>query len=248
MSAETETGQPSAQAGSGLQERPATDLNARSGSTLRTLILCGTIFGITTVVSGLFVITTGMNSTSNALRPQVTYSTAIASTIGQLNRESKLVVLTVPVNVSIYKKSEKWWAGLPMGTTEVLMIVPDNKVQYVMTLEAISEKNFTFDEAGKKLIFRAPAPQLDMEMVDIQSNPEEIKVRTNVGWARLDRSSGEGLRKSARAELREAVLAEGNKPFLQEQARQTGELHLRQLLMPLMRSLSEDVDLQIEFE
>jgi hypothetical protein len=173
----------------------------------------------------------------------------VASTIGELKREQKLVVLTVPITVMMHRTSEKNIGGiLPLGTTEMMMVVDDNRVQYIVQLQGITENDFVFDVARKTVTVRIPQPELDVEMVSVQSDPSKIHVMTNVGWARLDSSSGEKLRELARKELRETVIGEGMKPFIQDQARISAELAVRKLLTPLTRSLEDGVELKIEFK
>jgi hypothetical protein len=153
----------------------------------------------------------------------------------------------VPINVSIQKTKTKEWVGLELGKTEVLMVVPDNRVQYVINLQNVGEDNFSYNAETKRVRFQTAPPELDKEMVSLQSDPAQYKIMTDNDGFSTNISSGEKLRNAARAELHSAVIAEGSKSFLREQARQSAELHLRKLLSPMLRSMDPDVELEIEF-
>jgi len=172
----------------------------------------------------------------------------LSNTIGELHSHPKLVVLTTQINAEVNKASTTTWAGLNFGTTEVSVRAYGNRVQYYVPLDTLGTSNFVFDAPNKKLIVSVPAPRLDEELVDVQSNPALIDVETHNGWAKLDRYSGAPLREDARRDLRPAVIAAGRQALLQQKARQSGEKVLRELLQPLADALNPDVTLDIEFQ
>ena len=92
-----------------------------------------------------------------------------------------------------------------------------------------------------------PAPHLDSELVEVQSNPDAIDAQTDVGWGRLELFSGDFLLDEAKRELREAVLREGANPLLQEKAKTEAETAVRGLLKDWLPNLREDVELKVEF-
>ncbi len=216
----------------------------RIGS-LQLLILCGTLTVLVVILTAALM----WKSTLNVVQPRISITTAVAATVGDLKRESKLVVLSLPISITIHKVSTKeaLWGILPQGTSEVLMMVPDNRVQYVMQLEPVTADNFDYDAAKHTLKFRAPAPVLDEEMVSMQTDPDRVKIMTSTGWLRMDRFTGEKLRNAARTDVRNQVLAEARRPHYQDVAREIAELHLRKLLEPMMRTMDSNVKLVIEF-
>jgi len=215
-------------------------------TTAQIAILCVSLVLLAGIGAAVFA-WTGVTS---AMRPKITVTTAVAATVGELKRESKLVVLSLPISITIHKSSTKepLWGILPQGTAEVLMLVPDNRVQYVLNMESVSAENFEYDSSNHKLIFHAPLPMLDEEMVAIQPDPAKIKIMTNTGWLRTDIFSGEPLRSSARQEVKKHVLAEARKPHYRDIASEVAELHLRKLLGPMMRTVDGDVKLEIKFK
>jgi len=218
----------------------------RRFSTAQVAIVCFALVMLAAIGAGLFA----WSGVTNSMRPKIAVTTAVAATVGELKRETKLVVLTLPVSITIHKSSTKepLWGILPQGTAEVLMMVPDNRVQYVLNMEGVSAANFEYDAAKHKLIFHAPLPMLDEEMVSIQPDPAKIKLMTNTGWLRTDAFSGEPLRTSARQEVKKHVLAEARKPHYRDIASEVAELHLRKLLEPMMRTVDSDVKLEIRFK
>lgn len=212
---------------------------------LQLLIICTTLTVLVCVVTAALM----WKNTLSAVQPRISVTTAVAATVGDLKRESKLVVLSLPISITIHKISTKdpLWGILPQGTSEVLMMVPDNRVQYVLHLEPVTASNFEFDAANHKLRFQAPAPVLDEEMVSMQADPDKIKIMSSTGWLRMDRFTGEKLKAAARQDVRNQVLAEARRPHYQDVAREIAELHLRKLLEPMMRTMDSNVALVIEF-
>ena len=85
-----------------------------------------------------------------------------------------------------------------------------------------------------------PDPVLDEDMVDVQSDPSKIKIKTNVGRWRLDSKSGRFLRNQVRKSLREKVIAEGKKDMLIELARRNA----KSVLLELFERLSKEKNLK----
>jgi len=223
---------------------PSQPTQPRIGA-LQLLIICATLTVLIVVITAALM----WKSTLNVVQPRISITTAVAATVGDLKRESKLVVLSLPISITIHKISSKdpLWGILPQGTSEVLMLVPDNRVQYVLHLEQITAENFDYDSSSHKLKFHAPAPVLDEEMISMQSDPDKVKIMSSTGWLRMDRFTGEKLKTAARSDVRNQVLAEARRPHYQDVAREIAELHLRKLLEPMMRTMDSNVKLVVEF-
>lgn len=125
-----------------------------------------------------------------------------------LKREGKIVVMSSRVDVSINKKSNKRLLGLSRGTTEVVILAKENKVQYSVDLSKIE---YAYNGSDQTLYVSIPQAKLDESIVEVQSDPEKVSVFTKVGWARLDSRSGAQLRKEAMSELRERVIEAGSR-------------------------------------
>ena len=170
-----------------------------------------------TLVIIVLILTLGYFGTSvletaeNIIRPErkVTIDSIIYSTIGELKKESKIVVMTGEVNLSVKRSHTKFFSRLNLGTTVVEVLVPQNKVQYVIPTNAISEESFRWNDETGEVSIEIPTPVIDEEIVEIQSDPSLIKVRKEIGWGRLKSRSGEFLERQIRQDLRSLVIEEG---------------------------------------
>jgi hypothetical protein len=184
---------------------------------------------------------------AGAFGPTVTVDTLFSSAIGQIHSHPKLVVMTAPIDAEVSKASNTTWAGINFGTTTVRIRAHDNKVQYYVPLQNLATSNFVYDDIHKKLVVRVPAPVLDREIVDVQSDPAKIDIETSNGWAKLDTFSGAPLREEAQHDLRNAVLIAGSNELLEHEAERRGQEVLRNALRPIADALKPDVELDIEF-
>jgi hypothetical protein len=112
----------------------------------------------------------------------------------------------------------------------------------------VTPHDFRYDEVHKRLTVRLPAPKLDEEVVEVQSDPGKIEFRTDVGWARLNSRSGQFLREQAQRELRHAIIREGQNPLYIEKAKGNARESLKKLLEPMAGQLKEDVELEVQFK
>jgi hypothetical protein len=128
------------------------------------------------------------------------------------------------------------------------MIVPDNRVQYVLDLESVAEKNFDYDERRRVLTFHAPDPILDREMVNVQSDPRQIKiVEAGTGLYNLERLVREPVKNEHLQKIKGHVIREGEKPLYLAAARQSAELQVRKLLAPLQREMGGEIEVDVRF-
>ncbi|MGZ8899334.1 MAG: DUF4230 domain-containing protein, partial [Limisphaerales bacterium] len=153
-------------------------------------------------------------SIARATQPQVTVNTIIQTSLERLRKESKLVVYTADVAVMITKVSDKkvLYGKLDLGTTVVRVRAAGNKAQIIIPLSDVAESDIRFIESENKFIVTLPPPRVDESLVEVQTDPTFYEVQTDLGWARLDKFSGEFLREEAKRELRGSVIAEASHP------------------------------------
>ena len=185
---------------------------------------------------------------AQAFQPKVNVNTVIYTTLSNMVNQSKLVVLSTQINVDLTKSNEKVIWGVPLGTTTVTVRALDNRVQYCVPLTNISKGDFRYDGVHKRLTLRVPAPRIDEDLVEVQSDPSKIEFRTDVGWARLNSRSGQFLRDQAQRELRPAIVREGNNSLYLDRAKSNAREDLKKLLEPLGTKLKEDVEVEVEFK
>jgi hypothetical protein len=83
--------------------------------------------------------------------------------------------------------------------------------------------------------------------VEVQSNPDKIKIKKDIGWARLDKNSGKYLEDEIRKSLRNKVIEEGKKKILLEEAHRNAEKAIIEIFKLKMKSENVDFPLRINF-
>ncbi|MGZ8899910.1 MAG: hypothetical protein ACXW3Z_07430, partial [Limisphaerales bacterium] len=68
-----------------------------------------------------------------------------------------------------------------------------------------------------------------------------------LGWARLDKFSGEFLREEAKRELRGSVVAEASHPRIIDAARESGSEQIAGLLEAVVKPLRPEATVAVEF-
>jgi molybdopterin converting factor small subunit len=181
------------------------------------------------------------------LRPNVTAKTVVFNAVSEMKKHTKLVVLTAEVTAEIHKENTKTWLGVNWGTTTVDLKAP-GKVQYFVPLEGFGPQNIAVAANGRSVVVRVPGPVLDREIVEVESDPAKLEVRTEAGWARLASWSGQALEDSAKAELRRNVLEAGDAPVVHAEAERVAREAVLEILKPLAEALKEGVEVKVEFE
>lgn len=180
-----------------------------------------------------------------------TVRSAWAGVVEEVDKEPKLVVLQTSITVFVSRRSEKrlFWELLDLGDTVVELRAEDNRVQYVVPLGDFGPEDVDYDAERRILTVYLPAPELDREMIAVQSDPDKLHLRTQVGWGRLRRGSGRELEREVRDALRRVVIRYGRSEHLRDSARVNAETVLRErVFAPLATALAErDVELRLEF-
>lgn len=183
------------------------------------------------------------------LKPMTTVRGSVSGQFARLDATPKLVVLTETLDIEVVRGSEKalLWGYLNLGTTEVRIKAPGNKVQFYVPLAGLAAEDFCYDAARRKLVVCVPAPVLDADIVEVQSDPGRIDVETKVGWARLSAFSGKALERRAREALRQEVLKAADTPAVRDLARAKAEAALQAFFGDLTSALADGVTLEFEF-
>ncbi len=187
---------------------------------------------------------------AKAIQPQVSVSTVIQTSLEKLRDETKLVVFTADVAVMVTKFSEKkmLYGKVDLGTTTVRLRALGNKAQIIIPLKNLSSADFKYDEAAEQLSVTLPPPRVDESLVEVQTDPTFYELETDVGWARLDRFSGDFLREQARRDLRPAVIAEARHPRIIKMAEESGRQKITALLEASIKPLRPGATVRVEFD
>ena len=184
-----------------------------------------------------------------AFETKVNVVTIIQSTVTDVQAKPKLVVLKTTITVDIDKRSEKTKLDMNLGTTEVQVRAPGNKINYYVPLQGFSEEDIRYDGVNRKLIVSVPSPAVDPEVVEVQRDEGQMEIKTVVGWARLKRRSGKYLKEEALNELRDRVIDVGNRDEDNlKLAKSEADRDLRLLMGNIVKSLKKDVALEIVFK
>jgi len=185
-------------------------------------ILTGYIFNHFTHIPADIAKTLG-----DSLKATTTTTTVIRTAVSELHGVKHLVVLTAKVDAVITKNKEtrRLWGKLYLGTTTVEVRATGNQVQFYVPLEDLRSDDFRYDEKRHVLQVTIPRPVLDEQFVDVQTDPSNIQIRTDVGWASLERYEGAFLRDDAIRDLRPQVIKTAKEyPLLLDHASDRGLL------------------------
>lgn len=241
-------------AGSNYQGNMSEDAPQRTGSAWPIAI---TVIAIALIALAGFIFkscvdqpTRMAETIARATQPQVTVNTIIQTSLERLRDESKLVVYTADVAVMVTKISDKKLLSgkLDLGTTTVRLRAAGNKAQIVIPLNEVDEEDIQFDETKNQFVVKLPAPRVDETLVEVQTDPTFYELETEVGWARMDRYSGEALREEAKRELRNAVIAEAKNPRILAAAKQSGEEQIGALLEAVVKPMRPEATVAVEFK
>jgi len=203
------------------------------------------VVALVLVAGLLYTANRALNTATKTLAPTYTSTTLIQTSVTRLQQEAKLVVLSADVTVEVTRTSSKIvWDMLDFGDTVATVRSRGNRAQYYVALDKISEKDFQL--SGGSLKVTVPEPRVDESIVEVQSDPERMEVKTDIGWGRLDKRSGELARMEAKKGLRQAVIAEAKTPVYVELARKNAREKLEGLLNPLVTQLGV-TNLTVEF-
>lgn len=193
--------------------------------------------------------TEGITAIAGAFKPTINVTSTISTTVSRMRDAAKLVVLVEEVDATVQKTSDKrvLYGKVNLGKTTVTVRASGNRIQYYVPLDRITADDFAFDPPSKKLTLRLAVPAVDEEMVEVQSDPAKIEIQTDIGWARLDKYSGQFLRDEAKRDLRPTVIEQGRAAEHVERAKANTKAAVEKLMAPLLAGLKSDVVFEIAF-
>lgn len=187
------------------------------------------------------------NAIREAFRPNVEAKTVLLSTLTKTSREPKLVVLTQHLDVEARVDKTKSLWGIELGNYTTRILAHDNRVQYIVRLQALTAEHFEFDSKHSILTIRCPVPEFDEETVDVQSDPNKIEIDQNGTWTKIVLFSGTKEQREAQVQLRPTVVLQAKHDLVQSKARDAARETLTQYFGFLAEKLRPEVRLQVEF-
>jgi hypothetical protein len=194
------------------------------------LVVVAIFFGI------LFTVNRFVDKTTKAFAPSYNNTTFIQTSVSRLRQEAKLVVLSADITVEVTRTSSKiLWDRLDFGDTVATVRSRGNRAQYFVALDQIKESDFHLSGGGRSLTVTVPEPRVDETIVEVQTNPDQMEIKTDVGWGRLNKRSGELARTEAKRGMRDAIISEAKGQPYVEQARANARAKIIAFLDPAVR-------------
>lgn len=217
---------------------------------LKVLAILGALLVVAACVTAIYFVQTLRDTVTGlaaAFQPQSKFKTVLTGAIGRLNNNPKLVVLTADVMATVIQENATLIGGFTVGSATVEISAPA-KVQYYVPVNLLSKNDFSFDAERKILTVTVPRPVLDTEVVAIESDPDKLTVRTQMGLSPLSIFKGSGTRESAMRRLKEAAVQQGSHELLREKAEKNAKESVAKQLAPVAELLNEGVKLEVEFK
>ena len=188
-------------------------------------------------------------------RTEAINSTRIEGLIASFHTRPKLVVLTAHLTTMVHREADTVtripWTNfdLSLGNTVVDAVYIDNRIQYFVALDAIAANDIAYDAATKTLRVRIPRPALDPELIEVQRDHDKIFMRTENGWGKLDRYSGEPVRAEIERSIREYIRTQAeNDPLLRTQAEQSARLTVQDFIQKSVTPIAPGVTVVAELK
>ncbi len=196
------------------------------------------LVAIIVFVGTLLVANRVLTRLTQPIGPSYTSTTLIQSSVSRLRQEAKLVVLSADVTVEVTKTSSKiLFDRLDFGDTVVTVRTRGNRAQYFVPLDEIRDNDFHVSAGGRSVTVSIPAPRVDDTIVEVQTDPSQMEIKTDIGWGRLNKRSGELARAEAKRSLRDAVINEAKTPVYVEIARKNAQEKVAALLNPAIKQM-----------
>lgn len=170
------------------------------------------------------------------MRPRLTekrIQETIISTLAGEAQESFYVTGTLTFSSAVESRSEKTFLpgilNLNLGTTTATVRVP-GRVAYGFNVAALRPEHIHYNDDG---VVEVEIPRL--EVFSVEPELENVEIRTEVGWARLHRSSGQEMEQRALQAIRRTMRATAERHLANSETPQlnTAEALARLLTPPL---------------
>jgi hypothetical protein len=180
--------------------------------------------------------TTLAQAAAEAVRPKVSIQQVVATSVGEVRQENKLVVMTAAISTDVTRQEAITSWGMYWGTNVARVAVKDARVQWVIDCNKMQPSDYSYNEGTKVLSVNFPRPHVDASMVAIDPG-RVLTLDLRGGWARFDKDE---TRDHALAEMRPTIIAQASALHLRECAEGRGMEATTKLLQPLAATLSRD--------
>jgi hypothetical protein len=182
------------------------------------------------------LISTLSQAAAEAMRTKMTINEIVLSSITDVHKENKLVVLTTDISTDVTREEGSSSFGIYWGTNVARVAIKNARVQYVIDCNKLETSDYIYNEPAKVLTVTFPRPHVDTTMVAI--DPAQVQtLDLRGGWARFDKQD---TKDDALAELRPKVIVQAQAPYIRDIAEARGVEAATKLLQPLADTLNRD--------
>ena len=217
---------------------------------------CGTIFALLILAAGIYFGVRSCDKISDAINNfslvQNTITSTLTSALGDLQPQGGLLVGWREIDTLVKFDRETTFGpfgyNIPVGSVHIVLDVPSNRAQYIIPSNGPNDEHWNAEAISESVIMLTlPAPIVNKEVVEVQSDPGKIKVYIDNDWMEHLIPSGGDI-DQAKKLLRQAVIETAqSKPALVEvriEARQVADKLFSELFT---RSLGRPVTVIVQF-
>ena len=227
--------------------------NSNSSSTPKRCSGVGTIFVLLSLATGIFFGVRWLEKiVKNFSLVQNTITSTLTSALGDLQPQGGLLVGWREIDTLVKFDRETTFGpfgyNIPVGSVHIVLDVPSNRAQYIIPSNGPNDEHWNAEAISESVIMLTlPAPIVNKEVVEVQSDPGKIKVYIDNDWMEHLIPSGGDI-DQAKKLLRQAVIETAqSKPALVEvriEARQVADKLFSELFT---RSLGRPVTVIVQF-
>ena len=227
--------------------------NSNSSSTPKRCSGVGTIFVLLILATGIFFGVRWLEKiVKNFSLVQNTITSTLTSALGDLQPQGGLLVGWREIDTLVKFDRETTFGpfgyNIPVGSVHIVLDVPSNRAQYIIPSNGPNDEHWNAEAISESVIMLTlPAPIVNKEVVEVQSDPGKIKVYIDNDWMEHLIPSGGDI-DQAKKLLRQAVIETAqSKPALVEvriEARQVADKLFSELFT---RSLGRPVTVIVQF-
>ena len=227
--------------------------NSNSSSTPKRRSGVGTIFVLLILATGIFFGVRWLEKiVKNFSLVQNTITSTLTSALGDLQPQGGLLVGWREIDTLVKFDRETTFGpfgyNIPVGSVHIVLDVPSNRAQYIIPSNGPNDEHWNAEAISESVIMLTlPAPIVNKEVVEVQSDPGKIKVYIDNDWMEHLIPSGGDI-DQAKKLLRQAVIETAQtKPALAEvriEARQVARKFFSELFT---RSLGRPVTVIVQF-
>ncbi len=163
---------------------------------------------------------------------------------GDTDFKSKFVVLTQYITVELSQNEVATLCGITTGNADLRVLYNDNKVQYYVDLESLSDQDVQYDMDSRSINIYIASPKLDEDMVEVQSDPDKINIKDKTSWITYGIDL-EKMKVDIQKRVRKEVLEAGSQDRYKASARMNAKDKLYELFYKVLKGYLEEKNLDL---